>query len=106
MGAKQVTGDDSLVRNADAATAYLKTLGHRGRLLILCHLRSGEKSVSELEALLDIRQAAVSQLLARLRDEGMVSYRREGKVVYYRLVHRPTADLLGQLSAIFREETA
>ncbi len=55
-----------MARNAEAAATYLKTLAHEGRLMILCHLGSGEKSVGELESLLDIRQAAVSQMLARL----------------------------------------
>jgi ArsR family transcriptional regulator, virulence genes transcriptional regulator len=56
-----------MARNAEAAATYLKTLAHEGRLMILCHLGSGEKSVGELESLLDIRQAAVSQIPARLR---------------------------------------
>jgi len=54
-------------------------------LMILCYLASGEKSVTELEALLKYRQAAVSQQLARLRMEGMVNYRRDGKAIYYSL---------------------
>ena len=51
--------------------------------MILCHLASGEKSVTELEQLLASRQAAVSQQLARLRLEGLVGTRREGKVIFY-----------------------
>ena len=53
--------------------------------MILCHLVSGEKSVTELEDLLSARQAAVSQQLSRLRLEGFVQPRREGKVIYYSL---------------------
>lgn len=53
--------------------------------MILCHLTAGEKSVSELENLLCLRQAAVSQQLARLRLEGLVTCRREGKTIYYSL---------------------
>jgi len=53
--------------------------------MILCHLASGEKSVTELEDLLSARQAAVSQQLSRLRLEGFVKPRREGKVIYYSL---------------------
>ena len=71
--------------NAQAAAAYLKTLAHEGRLMILCHLVTGEKSVTELEDLLSARQAAVSQQLARLRLEGLVSPRRDGKTIYYSL---------------------
>ena len=76
---------DEMARNAEDAASYLKTLAHGGRLMILCHLSSGEKSVGELEGLLDLRQAAVSQMLARLRDEGLVATRRDGKAIYYRL---------------------
>lgn len=69
-------------RAAEAAS-LLKALSHEGRLMILCHLSSGEKSVSELEALLAARQAAVSQQLARLRSEGLVTARRDGKTIFY-----------------------
>ena len=71
--------------NAHSAAAFLKTLAHEGRLMILCHLASGEKSVTELEELLSARQAAVSQQLSRLRLEGLVTPRREGKAIYYAL---------------------
>lgn len=76
---------DEMMENAQRATNFLKALAHEGRLLILCHLASGEKSVTELEELLSSRQAAVSQQLARLRLEGLVNYRRDGKAIYYRL---------------------
>lgn len=76
---------DEMMENARKATNFLKALSHEGRLLILCHLASGEKSVTELEDLLAARQAAVSQQLARLRLEGLVDYRRDGKAIYYRL---------------------
>lgn len=68
---------------AQAAARLLKALAHEGRLMILCHLSSGEKTVGELEVLLNTRQATVSQQLARLRLEGLVTFRREGKAVYY-----------------------
>jgi len=67
------------------ASNFLKAISHEGRLMILCHLVSGEKSVSELEALLSTRQAAVSQQLSRLRLEGLVTPRRDGKTIYYKL---------------------
>jgi ArsR family transcriptional regulator len=72
-----------MIVQATAAASFLKALSHEGRLMMLCHLSSGEKSVSELEALLESRQAAVSQQLARLRLEGLVGCRREGKTIYY-----------------------
>ena len=76
---------NDMLENARNATSFLKALAHEGRLMILCHLASGEKSVTELEELLSSRQAAVSQQLARLRLEGLVDYRRDGKAIYYRL---------------------
>ncbi|WP_081647615.1 ArsR/SmtB family transcription factor [Pseudorhodobacter ferrugineus] len=76
---------EELVRQAENASNFLKALSHEGRLMILCHLTSGEKSVTELESLLGSRQAAVSQQLARLRLEGLVSCRRDGKAIYYAL---------------------
>lgn len=76
---------DEMMENARNATNFLKALAHEGRLLILCHLASGEKSVTELEELLAARQSAVSQQLARLRLEGLVDFRRDGKAIYYRL---------------------
>ncbi len=74
-----------MIERAVSAADFLKAVAHEGRLLILCHLASGEKSVSDLENLLHYRQAAVSQQLARLRLEGLVTYRREGKTIYYSL---------------------
>ena len=76
---------DEMAGQAQSAANFLKALAHEGRLMILCHLSSGEKSVTELELLLASRQAAVSQQLARLRLEGMVSSRRDGKAIYYAL---------------------
>ncbi len=76
---------DKMLENATLATNFLKAIGHEGRLMILCHLASGEKSVAELEDLLSARQAAVSQQLGRLRLEGLVKPRREGKAIYYSL---------------------
>ncbi|CAD0184762.1 Biofilm growth-associated repressor [Ruegeria sp. THAF57] len=96
--------DDALSDMKDSAAnaaAFLKALAHEGRLMILCHLGEGEKSVSELERLLDTRQAAVSQMLARLRGEGLVSTRREGKTIYYSLQDGNTAQVIGLLYDLF-----
>jgi len=88
---------EGMVKQAEAAASFLKALSHEGRLMILCHLTTGEKSVTELENLLESRQAAVSQQLARLRLEGLVSCRREGKAIYYSIADdraRRTIDLV------------
>jgi DNA-binding transcriptional ArsR family regulator len=76
---------DKMAANAMRASYFLKAISHEGRLMILCHLASGEKSVTELEDLLSARQAAVSQQLSRLRLEGLVTPRRDGKTIYYSL---------------------
>lgn len=76
---------EKMMRNAQEASNFLKAISHEGRLMILCHLASGEKSVTELEELLSARQAAVSQQLSRLRLEGLVKPRRDGKAIYYSL---------------------
>jgi DNA-binding transcriptional ArsR family regulator len=76
---------DKMAKNAMDAANFLKAISHEGRLMILCHLASGEKSVTELEELLSARQAAVSQQLSRLRLEGLVTPRRDGKTIFYSL---------------------
>ena len=76
---------NKMATSAVEAANFLKAISHEGRLMILCHLASGEKSVTELETLLSARQAAVSQQLSRLRLEGLVIPRREGKTIFYRL---------------------
>lgn len=76
---------DRMMENAQNASNFLKAISHEGRLMILCHLASGEKTVTELEDLLSARQAAVSQQLSRLRLEGLVKPRRDGKAIYYSL---------------------
>lgn len=78
----------------DRLAALFKALGHEGRLMILCHLVAGEKSVTELEHILGQRQAAVSQQLARLRLEGLVTTRREGKAIFYALLDPRIAPVL------------
>jgi DNA-binding transcriptional ArsR family regulator len=76
---------DKMMTSACDASNLLKAISHEGRLMILCHLVTGEKSVTELEELLSARQAAVSQQLARLRLEGLVTPRRDGKTIFYSL---------------------
>lgn len=73
----------ALAGHARKASDVLKALSHETRLLILWLLSESEKSVSELEELLELPQAAVSQQLARLRLDHLVSARREGRVIHY-----------------------
>jgi ArsR family transcriptional regulator len=90
-----------LIGRADEAATLLKALGHDGRLTILCHLRTGPKSVTELENLLSARQAIVSQQLARLRLEGLVRARREGQAIFYSLLDPNVSELLELLARLF-----
>ena len=97
---------DKMMKNAQLATNFLKAISHEGRLMILCHLASGEKSVTELEELLSSRQAAVSQQLTRLRLEGLVAPRREGKAIYYSLTDDRPRQIIEVVYDLFcREET-
>ncbi len=95
---------DAMAESAKEATELLKALAHEGRLMILCHLATGEKSVTELENLLSQRQAAVSQQLSRLRFEGLVENRREGKAILYRLSEPRAARLIAVLYDMFCAE--
>lgn len=86
---------------AGKATDLLKALANRNRLMLLCQLVGGEKSVGELAGLLEIRDAAVSQQLALLRKDGLVAARREAQTIYYRLTSDQAAKVIESLYAIF-----
>lgn len=79
-----------LMAKARKASVFLKALAHENRLLILCLLAERERSVTELEGLLALSQPTVSQQLARLRLDGLVDTRRDGRAVYYHLADEPT----------------
>lgn len=92
---------DRMINNATTASNFLKAISHEGRLMILCHLVTGEKSVTELEELLSARQAAVSQQLSRLRLEGLVTPRRDGKTIYYSLTDDRPRQILEVVYELF-----
>jgi len=71
--------------SAQLASDFLKTFANKNRLVILCALVDGEKNVTELEEILNVRQPTLSQQLARLRADKMVETRREAKQIYYKL---------------------
>jgi len=96
---------DRFVTNATRASNFLKAISHEGRLMILCHLVSGEKSVTELEELLSLRQAAVSQQLSRLRLEGLVVPRRDGKTIYYSLADDRPRRMLETVYELFCKDS-
>ena len=85
MGSTDNIDLEQMQHAADQASTLMKTLGHRGRLMVLCQLATGEKSVGELAGLLDIQQSPLSQHLSRMRHEGLVATRREAQTIYYSL---------------------
>jgi ArsR family transcriptional regulator len=88
-----------LRRAAGRAVSALKVLANEDRLLLLCQLSQGERSVGELEERLGIRQPTLSQQLAVLRAEGVVSTRRQGKSIFYSVADH---DLLEILAVLYR----
>jgi DNA-binding transcriptional ArsR family regulator len=92
---------ENMLEQAKKASDFLKALAHESRLLILCMLAEGEKSVTEIERLLALRQPTVSQQLARLRMDGLVATRREGRVIYYSLASEEARVILGAVYDVF-----
>jgi DNA-binding transcriptional ArsR family regulator len=86
---------------AIAAEEMLKALANRHRLMILCQLIDGEHSVGELAAFLGVRDSTVSQHLALLRKDGLVSTRREGQTIWYALASEPVRRLVATLYDIY-----
>lgn len=92
---------DEMIRAVDRATELLKALAGRSRLLLLCHLSEGEKSVGELARLVGARDTAVSQQLALLRKDGLVLPRRSGQTIFYSLASPEAARMLETLHALY-----
>lgn len=83
MNEENQVNPEQMASAAAHASELMRTLGHKDRLMILCHLISGEKSVGELAGLLEIPQSPLSQHLARMRKENLVTTRREAQSIYY-----------------------
>lgn len=93
---------ERMVRQAGEASALLRAIANEQRLLILCHLvASNELSVGALQARLDLGQSALSQHLAKLRDEGVVTFRREAQTLFYRIADDRAAQLLALLHDLY-----
>ena len=92
---------EAMRRSASDASSFLRLLANEDRLLLLCQLTDGERCVSDLEQLLDIRQPTLSQQLGVLREQGLVSTRREGKNIFYRLADAKVESTLAHLYEIF-----
>lgn len=92
---------ERMMDNAKRASDFLKALSHESRLMMLCILAEGEKSVGELEQQLNLRQPTVSQQLARLRADGLVSTRRDGKTIYYNVASEEARVVIGAIYDVF-----
>lgn len=97
---------DQLMRKARKASDFLKALSHENRLLLLCLLAEKERSVSDLENILSLRQPTVSQQLARLRFDGLVDTRRDGKTIYYSLASEDVRQVISIVYQIFCDPPA
>ena len=86
-----------LRRNAGRVAQLLKAVGNENRLMVLCALAQGELSVGELNTKVDLSQSALSQHLAKLRRDNLVTTRKESQTVYYSLASKDAANLLSFL---------
>lgn len=101
MNALADADTDAMRANAAAASRLLKALANEQRLLVLCDLLEGERSVGELNRRIDLSQSALSQHLALLREDGLVATRREAQTIYYRLASPAVVAVLSALHGIY-----
>ena len=95
-----------MLDNVTEASEFLKKLANPNRLMIVCALVDGERSVRDLEDTLGIRQPGLSQQLAELREAGLVSGRKESKSVFYRLADERVAEFVAMMHRMFCEPSA
>ena len=86
---------------ADSASDLLKALANRHRLLIICQLIDGERSVGDLAEFLGLRDSTVSQHLALLRKDGLVAARRDAQTIYYSIASDPAREILSALYRVY-----
>ncbi|RZV36118.1 MAG: ArsR family transcriptional regulator [Chromatiales bacterium] len=87
--------------HASDAAGLMKALGNESRLMILCVLAEGERSVSDLNTIVPLSQSALSQQLARLRQQNLVKTRRESQTIYYSLAEGPADRVINLLHDIY-----
>ena len=90
-----------MLTHASDAAKLMKALGNESRLMVLCMLAEGERSVSELNDAIPLSQSALSQQLGRLRRDGLVSTRRESQAIYYSLASGPADRVIRLLHDIY-----
>lgn len=92
---------EAMRAHAVDASRLLKALANEKRLMLLCLMVEGEQSVGELNAQVDLSQSALSQHLAVLREDGLVSTRREAQTIYYALASGPARQIIETLHGIY-----
>ena len=100
MDSKTHPARDMELHASDAA-GLMKALGNESRLMILCVLAEGERSVSDLNTIVPLSQSALSQQLARLRQQNLVTTRRESQTIYYSLAEGPADRVINLLHDIY-----
>ena len=95
---------ETMRRNADDAARLLKMLAHGQRLRVLCLLVGNEMSVGQINERIDLSQSALSQHLAKMRDEGLVAFRRESQTLWYRIADPRIEQLFATLHKLFCAE--
>jgi ArsR family transcriptional regulator, virulence genes transcriptional regulator len=101
MNAFSASDMKAMRRHAGEAAGMLRALSHEARLRVLCELVDGERTAGDLVARSGLSQSALSQHLAKLREEGLVTTRRESQVIFYRLDDPRAARLLGVLHELY-----
>ena len=101
LAAKKLPDSNLMRRHVSDAARMLKALANEKRLMILCLLAEGERSVGELNGLLDLSQSALSQHLALLREEQLVETRREAQTIFYSLAPGPAFEVIRTLHGIY-----
>lgn len=95
---------EAMQRHASEVERFLKELANANRLMVLCHLVSGEKNVGDIAEAVGLSQSALSQHLARLKDAGLITSERRGLMIYYRLCSAEAQAVLAVLQLIFCRE--
>lgn len=95
-----------MIPAAESAAVLMRSLSHPQRLLVLCALADGEKSVADLRKELGVGQVPMSQQLMRLRSDGLVEARRDGTTVYYSIIRPEVRDVVGALHTAFCQPAA
>jgi DNA-binding transcriptional ArsR family regulator len=99
-----ISNIETMKRNASKAASLLKLLANAKRLMILCHLVKGEKSVGELAELVDLSSSALSQHLAKMRQLNILDARKQGQTVFYKICNFEVEAILMTLYLIYCKE--